>query len=278
MSQLWFITGTSSGMGNCLVKQLLEAGHKVAATSRSCQRLIEAVGQDKGPNFLPLEVDLNSEESIKNAIDATIKHFNARTIDVLVNNAGYDTIGSIEEFTVDEVQAMFNVNCFAVHKVLRHVLPLMRDIKAGLIINTSSIAALTPPFLSGIYAAAKAALSAMTEALAQEVAPFGIKVLLVEPGPFETKFYDKSNIKTVQNILPAYQDQHEKRALPDSRPKMSGDPERAAKLIIEVSQLPELPQLLFLGRPCIQRAEDKADFIKQQIEKYRRYTEGADFQ
>lgn len=265
-------------MGNCLVKELLDAGHKVAATSRSAQRLIQSVGQDKGPNFLPLEVDLNNEESIKKAIDDTIAHFNARTIDVVVNNAGYDTIGSIEEFSVDEVQQMFNINCFAVHKVLRNVLPIMRQAKSGIIINISSIAALTPPFLSGIYGAAKAALTAMTEALAQEIAPFGIKVLLIEPGPFETKFYDKANIKTVQTILPEYQDQHDKRTLPDSRPKMSGDPERAAKLIIEISQLPELPKLLFLGKPCIARAEEKADFIKEQIDKYRRYTEGADFQ
>ncbi|KAK8892554.1 hypothetical protein M9Y10_029787 [Tritrichomonas musculus] len=93
MSQLWFLTGTSSGMGNCLVKQLLAANHKVAATSRSVPRLVEAVGQDKGANFLPFEVDLNSEESVKKAIDEALKHFSAKTIDVVVNCAGYDTIG-----------------------------------------------------------------------------------------------------------------------------------------------------------------------------------------
>lgn len=278
MSQLWFLTGTSSGMGNCLVKQLLAANHKVAATSRSVPRLVEAVGQNKGANFLPLEVDLNSEESIKKAIDETLKHFNAKTIDVVVNCAGYDTIGSVEEFTVNEVQTMFNVNCFTVHKVVRNVLPYMRAAKSGLIINISSIAALTPPFLSGIYGAAKAALSAMTEALAQEVAPFNIKVLLIEPGPFETKFYNKTNIKCVAHIDPAYQSQHDQRALPDNRPKMPGDPERAAKIIIEVSQLPEMPKLLFLGKPCISYAEGKADLIKSEITKYKKYIEGADFQ
>lgn len=173
---------------------------------------------------------------------------------------------------------MFNVNCFSVHKVVRNVLPYMRQVKSGLIINISSIAALTPPFLSGIYGAAKAALSAMTEALAQEVAPFGIKVLLIEPGPFETKFYNPSNIKKVHNLIPDYSEQHKQRALPDNRPKMPGDPERAAKIIIEVSQLPEMPKLLFLGKPCISYAEGKADLIKAEVTKYKKYIEEADFQ
>lgn len=102
----------------------------------------------------------------------------------------------------------------------------------------------------------------MTEVLAQEVAPFGSKVLLIESGPFETKFYSPSNIKQVKALFP----------------KMLGDPECAAKIIIEVSQLPEMPKLLFLGKPCISYAEGKADLIKSEIKKYTKYIEGADFQ
>ena len=154
--QIWFVTGASKGLGLSLVKQLLDNGFSVAATSRNSDDLRQAVGSTDA-RFLPLAVDLKTETSVAEAINATIGHFGR--IDVVVNNAGYGLLGSIEELTDQEARENFDVNVFGSLNVIRNVMPHLRAQQAGHIINISSIGGFTGAFPGfGIYCATKFAV------------------------------------------------------------------------------------------------------------------------
>ncbi|MER6008343.1 SDR family oxidoreductase, partial [Nonomuraea angiospora] len=183
----WFITGTSQGFGLELVKQLLAGGRRVAATARDTARLRENLGRDASSDlFLPLQVDLADASSIDSAVHRAVEHFGS--IDVLVNNAGYGLLGSVEETSDAEARAMFDINFFGLWNVTRAVLPQMRAQRGGRIINMSSIFGLVSGAGWGLYNATKFAVEGLSEALAQEVEPFGISVTLIEPGYFRTSF------------------------------------------------------------------------------------------
>ena len=173
-NKVWLITGASKGLGLALVKKLLALGYCVAATSRNIKKLSEAVG-NKDSNFLPLEVDLLNELSVTEAISVTIKKFGK--IDVVVNNAGYGLIGTLEELSDEEARKNFDVNVFGSLNVIRKVMPHLRKQKSGTIFNISSIGGFTGNFPGfGIYCATKFAVVGFTESLAAEVKPFGISV------------------------------------------------------------------------------------------------------
>ena len=201
-SKTWFITGASRGFGLELVRQLLDMGHRVAATSRDEAGLRGAVGSDS-PGFLPLALDLADEASVAEAVRATVERFGR--IDVVVNNAGYGQLGSLEELTDAEARANFDVNVFGTLNVLRQVMPQLRAQRGGHIINLSSIGGVVGGFPGwGVYCATKFAVEGLSEALAAEAAPFGVRVTIVEPGYFRTDFLSSGSLRVAERPMDEY--------------------------------------------------------------------------
>lgn len=273
----WFITGTSQGIGLVLVKQLLAQGFNVVATARNVDSVKRAV-ENSSDQFLPLQVNLISEESVKEAVNSAIKQFGS--IEYLVNNAGYGLIGGIEESSDIEVRANFDVNVFGLLNVTRAVLPHMRAEKFGHIINLSSVFGLIAGAGWGIYCGTKFAVEGISEALAQEVKPFGINVTIIEPGYVRTNFLNTSSLITSKNPIEEYTSIREGvRAHQDDIPgNQPGDPEKVAELIIKVTQNPEPPLRLLTGSDAYGFANYKIDSLKKEIETNKELTFSTDFQ
>src|SRR5690606_29914138 len=176
--KVWFVTGASKGLGLYLVKELLNQGYQVVATSRTRQALSDAVGDHR--NFLPLEVNLTDDAAVAGAVSSAIDYFGR--IDVLVNNAGYGQIGAIEELSDAEARRNFDVNVFGSLNAIRHIAPQLRQQQSGHIFNIASIGGFAGNFPAfGVYCATKFAVAGFTEALAEEMAPFGVHTTLVYP-------------------------------------------------------------------------------------------------
>jgi NAD(P)-dependent dehydrogenase (short-subunit alcohol dehydrogenase family) len=269
--KVWFVTGASKGFGLSIVKQLLAKGLPVAATSRSIDALSKAVGSDG--NFLPLSMDLTSENSVAAAVDATVKKFGR--IDVVVNNAGYGLLGALEELTDEESRENFNVNVFGVLNVIRKVLPYLRKQGSGHIINISSIAGLAGNFPGfGIYCATKFALDGLSEALAEEVKPLGIHTTIVGPGYFRTNFLTNDSLITPKNVIEEYRNVREaqhahQHSFNGNQP---GDPEKGAAAIIRIAEEQQPPLRLFLGEDAYNLAYGKIEALKSELEKWKDVT------
>ena len=177
------ITGASSGIGKSCAEYLSKKGFIVFGTSRNASFPPKDIG---GKYPIMIKMDINDDDSIKNAIEYIIKEFGR--IDVLINNAGYGIGGAIEDYTVEKVKEQFETNFFGTFRMCKKVLPLMRKQKNGYIINISSIGGIIGLPYQGIYSASKFAVEGMTEALRMEVRPFGIKIILIEPGDLKTSF------------------------------------------------------------------------------------------
>ena len=256
--QVWFITGASKGFGLELVKQLLAQGHQVAATSRDASELRAAVNSDS-PNFLPLAVELTAEARVGEAIAATVQQFGR--LDVVVNNAGYGQLGSLEEVTDAEARANFDVNVFGTLNVIRHAMPQLRQQQSGHILNFSSVAGIQGGFPGwGVYCATKFAVEGLSEALAAEVAPFGVKVTVVAPGYFRTNFLQSGSLKLAADKLPAYQVVRDNEAyhnqVRDTNSQL-GDPAKGAAALIQIAAEPHPPVHLLLGADAYGLAEAK---------------------
>ncbi|KAB1230951.1 SDR family NAD(P)-dependent oxidoreductase [Chryseobacterium viscerum] len=273
-TKIWYITGASKGMGFSLVKKLLEKGHKVAATSRT---ITAFEGLDADPdNFLPLEVDLKDEQSIAQSIEKTIKQFGH--LDVVVNNAGYGLGGAIEELSAEEIEENFQINFFAVLKVIRQALPYLRNQRSGHIINISSIAGFAPGLGWSMYAAAKFAVTGLSEALANDLKPLGINVTAVLPGWFRTSFAKPDSIAFGENQINDYQflrTAHQKMNEIDG--KQLGNPEKAADVFMKLTDVSNPPVLLFLGTDAAQRAENKIAELSEQIQQWKALSSSTDF-
>lgn len=270
--KVWFITGASKGMGLGLVKQLLQAGHMVAATSRNVDELRQAVGRQSA-DFLPLAVDLATEASVSEAIKATVSQFGR--LDVVVNNAGYGQLGSLEELTNDEARGNFEVNVFGMLNVVRHVMPYLRQQQSGHIINLSSIAGITGSFPGwGIYCATKFAVEGLSESLAAEVSPFGVKVTIVEPGYFRTEFLSSGSMRVAREPLSAYALVRESESMHQQqiRGNQPGDPEKAVAAIIQVANAPNPPLHLFLGQDAYDMAYAKIQALQDDLENWKAVT------
>ncbi len=193
--KVWFITGASSGFGLELVKILLSNGNKVAATSRNATNIENQVNDSQ--NLLALTLDITSDVDVKNAIAKTVETFGR--IDIVVNNAGYMLLGSLEEVSVEEFHQSMNVNVYAFINVIRNTMPYFRKQKSGHIFNFSSSAGYSGDENAGSYNAVKHAVIGLSEALAKEVKPFNINVTIVSPGLFRTNFLAKGGFSVAQN-------------------------------------------------------------------------------
>lgn len=270
--KVWFVTGASKGLGRSLVKQLLSKGYKVAATSRSIDDL-RKIATDT--DFLPLAVDLKNENSVQAAVKETISRFGR--IDVLVNNAGYGQIGSIEELSDTEARSSFDVNVFGLLNVTRNILPHMRAQQAGHILNISSIAGFTGNFPGfGIYCATKFAVDGLSESLAAEVKPFGISVTIVSPGYFRTDFLTSGSLGLPANQLDAYESvratQHAHQQ--EINGNQLGDPEKAVAALIDIAAAENAPLHLFLGEDAYNLAYQKIAAVEADLEQWKEVTVG----
>ncbi|RAK00214.1 NADP-dependent 3-hydroxy acid dehydrogenase YdfG [Larkinella arboricola] len=267
---VWFITGASKGFGLELVGQLLQKGHRVAATSRNVAELRRAVGAETA-DFLPLAVDLTDETSVAQAIQDTTEQFGR--IDVVVNNAGYGQLGSLEELTDEEARANFEVNVFGTLNVIRQVMPQLRRQQSGHILNFSSIAGIMGSFPGwGIYCATKFAVEGLSESLAAEVAPFGIKVTIVAPGYFRTNFLKSGSIKLAENKLDEYRLVRESEAYHHQLQQdgsQPGDPVKAAAALIRIVAEPNPPLHLLLGQDAYHLADLKIKALQDDMAQWK---------
>ncbi|GAB7051536.1 SDR family NAD(P)-dependent oxidoreductase [Catenuloplanes indicus] len=261
----WFVTGTSRGLGLELVKQLLSRGDSVAATTRSTARLTEALGGADTARLLPLEVDLADERQVAAAVQAAKERFGR--IDVVVNNAGYGFLGAVEETTDAEARQMFDVQIFGVWNVLRAVLPDFRAERRGHVINVSSILGLTTFPGWALYCAGKYALEGLTGSLAAEVAEFGVRVNLIEPGYFRTDFLRPHSIGLPTGTIDGYGAIREMTEAHLAMPGTQlGDPVKAAEAIITVAVDGAAPLRQLLGSDSYGLAKAAVDALSADIE------------
>lgn len=263
-SKTWFITGASKGIGFELVKQVLSTGDKIIATSRSIKSLKIAFNIP-ATHFLAVKMDITNEKSVKEAVEIGVAHFGS--IEYLVNNAGYGLLGGIEESSDAESRSNFDVNVFGLLNVTRAVLPYMRHSGNGHIFNISSVFGLVAGAGWGIYCATKFAVEGLSEALQEEIKPFGIKVTIIEPGYFRTGFLESSSIKTPADPISDYSELTEvkRRHLFDIPGRQIGNPVKAALVIIETALLAEPPLRLLLGSDAVAYATAKVEMLEKGI-------------
>ncbi|MEV7629799.1 SDR family NAD(P)-dependent oxidoreductase [Actinoplanes sp. NPDC089786] len=262
----WFVTGTSRGLGLLLVQQLLQRGDNVTATTRSAERLSDALAGVDTTRLHAVEVDLTDEQAVAGALSATVNRFGQ--IDVVVNNAGYGFLAAVEEVTDADAREMFDVQIFGTWNVLRAVLPIFRAARSGHVINVSSILGLTSFPGWGLYCAGKYALEGLTESLAAEVADHGVKVNLVEPGYMRTDFLKTHSLGLPNNASDAYpgvrQMTEQHLAMPGSQ---LGDPAKAASAIISVAASGNpAPLHQILGSDSYGLAKGRVDALLADIE------------
>jgi NAD(P)-dependent dehydrogenase (short-subunit alcohol dehydrogenase family) len=237
----WFITGTSRGFGRVWAQAALERGDRVAATARDIASLDDLAAQH-GDRLLPLTLDVSDRAAVLAAVAAAHERFGR--LDIIVNNAGYGLFGAVEEVSEEQARAQLDTNLLGALWVTQAALPILRAQGSGHILQVSSIGGVAAFPLVGIYNASKWGLEGFSEALAGEVAPHGIHVTIVEPGPFATDWAGSSGVHA--DPIDAYDDTRAARTAGASG-RSSGDPAATAAAILAVVDADEPPLRLFLG-------------------------------
>jgi NAD(P)-dependent dehydrogenase (short-subunit alcohol dehydrogenase family) len=261
----WMITGTSSGFGLALARAVLAAGDRVVATARSPETLEPLIGEAHD-RVIAVPLDVTEPQQITDAVSAAVERFGR--IDVLVNNAGYGSVGALEEIDIDELRALHETMFIGPVRLVQAVLPAMRERGNGTIVQMSSMGGQLAPPGFGAYCSAKFALEGISESLAAEVGPLGIRVLIVEPGAFRTGF-GASRMHRSSTVIDDYTPTvGPTRAAVDAMDgSQPGDPNRAATAIIEVVNAAHAPLRLALG-------DDAVDSIRAQHEQLRAELQG----
>jgi NAD(P)-dependent dehydrogenase (short-subunit alcohol dehydrogenase family) len=265
MERIWFITGSSRGLGQSLTKAVLANGDKVAATARNAEQLKQFTEEYPG-QVLPLQLDVTNREQINEAIESTIAHFGR--IDVLVNNAGFGITGAAEAYTDEQVRSQLETNLYAPIAITRAVLPYMRKQRSGHILQISSVGGRAGSAGITIYQAAKFGLGGFSEGLSKEVAPLGIKVTCVEPGGFRTDWAGDS--MTYAKTIEGYESTVDVRAdfFKSGGFVPMGDPDKAAKVMIGIVDHPEPPLHLILGSEAIAIVKNSEAAKLAELEKW----------
>ena len=264
MTKIWFITGSSRGLGRSLTEAVLAHGDKVVATARKPEQLDE-LSRQYHSQIYPVQLDVTNNDQIKQAVELAIQRFGR--IDVLVNNAGFGITGAAEAFTDEQVRSQLETNLYAPIEITRAVLPYMRRQRAGRILQISSVGGRIGHSGLSMYQAAKFGLGGFSEALNKEVAPLGIHVTSVEPGGFRTDWAGDS--MSFAPKVEGYETTVDWMAnfLRTGDFKPMGDPEKAAKVMIDLVEHPEPPVHLILGSEAAGMlkqadADRKAEFEK----------------
>ena len=255
MSQIWLITGSSRGLGRAFTEAALAAGHSVVAGARNPDQLAD-LRSKFGEKIHPVSLDVTNEARAKAAVAAAVAHFGG--LDVLVNNAGYGNVSSVEDTPLDDFRAQIETNLFGVIIMTKAALPYFRERRAGYIIQVTSIAGRVGPLGRAPYAAAKFGVEGFSESLAKEIGPLGIKVTIVEPGGFRTDFAGSST------ELREGRSEYEStvgatiRFQRDYNGKQPGDPAKAAAVLLHLASQQEPPLRLLLGSDSYNAAEKSA--------------------
>jgi NADP-dependent 3-hydroxy acid dehydrogenase YdfG len=274
-SPVWFITGCSSGFGRELAKLILQRGWKAIITARNVDQVKDiAEGYENTALVLPL--DVNKKDQVSSAVAKAEETFGR--IDVLVNNAGYGYFSSIEEGEEEKIRSQFETNVFGLVNMIQAVLPGMRKQRHGHIINFSSIGGLVGFMATGFYHATKFAVEGLSESLSKEVESLGIKVLLVEPGPFRTDWAGRSTSRTPVQIADYQKTVGERMDLSlEGSGKQQGDPIRGCEAIIEAVESETHHLRLLLGKMAFNLAIEKAEALKDNFNAWKELSLGADY-
>ena len=268
--RVWFVTGASSGFGKAICNAALERGDRVVATSRQEDPLGAANGDS-----LSLRLDVADGHAVHAAAARAVQELGR--IDVVVNNAGYGHFGAVEELSEEELRQQFEVNLFGAINVTRAVLPQLRAQRSGHIVQMSSLNGVVGMAGGGYYAASKFALEGLSESLAQELAPLGIAVTIVEPGPHRTGFAGAG-----ARLAPPIDDYAEsvgvaREAFADLDGNQPGDPDRAARAILQAVESGDPPLRLPLGQVALDGITDKLEAQLAELESWRELGESTDF-
>ena len=265
--KVWFITGSSTGFGRELAEEALKAGYRVIATARKPEILHDLI--EKYPDTArAVKLDVTKPEDAAGAISSAIDEFGR--IDFLVNNAGYGSIGAIEEVADEQIRRQFETNFFGLLNVTRAALPTLRKQGSGHIFNISSVGGFVSFPSAGIYCASKFAVEAISESLAGELADLGIKVTIVEPGAFRTKF-NAGALDVAKDRMPNVYPTTDGFLgwLKETDGKQPGDPQKAALAIIKVAESNDPPLRLPLGEDSITTIEAELEKVREDISTWR---------
>ncbi|MGW0749876.1 oxidoreductase [Streptomyces sp. NPDC002587] len=265
---VWFVTGASRGLGAQITREALDRGHSVIATARDVSAVLRAYPA-KPDGLLAVHADVTEPEQLTAAVEAGLARFGR--IDIVVNNAGYGLVGAIEETSDKAVRALFDVNVFGVLNTLRATLPTLRAQRSGHVVNIGSVGGFATAPAVGLYGASKFALEGITEALRGELAPLGVRVTVVEPGGFRTDFLNASSVQvepaTIADYVAGAGPVREALAHNDGR--QPGDPVKAAKAIVDVTETAEPPLRLQLGEDAVARVEAKLELVRRELDAWR---------
>lgn len=274
-ARVWFITGSSTGFGRLLAEQLLRQEERVIATACDLSK-IEDLQTSYPESARVFALDVTKPNQIESVSKAGIGAFGQ--VDVLVNNAGYGINGAIEEVSEQEFEPVLQTNLYGLIRTTRAFLPHFRSRGSGHIFNLSSIGGLIGTAGWGFYNVSKFAVEGFSEALAEEMKPFGVHVTVIEPGPFRTDFLGRSG-KLAEKEIPGY----EKTAgvarayLRNTDGKQAGDPQKAVEAIILVAATPEPPLHLLLGKSALKRFRTRLGQWQENLNAWETVTTGADF-
>ncbi len=274
-SDVWFITGCSTGFGRELASLVLDRGFRAVVTARDPAKIQDLAAGREG-RALALKMDVTSKAQAAEAVQKAEAAFGS--IDVLVNNAGYGYVGALEESDEAEVRDMVETNFFGLARMIHEVIPGMRRRRRGNIVNISSIGGLVGFPGVGYYNATKFAVEGLSESLSKEVAPLGIKVLVVEPGPFRTDWAGRS-LKRSSLLIPEYTATAGafRERITSRSGKQVGDPVRACKAILKALESENMPLHLVLGAIALETARTKIEKLTAELDAWEETSLGADF-
>jgi NAD(P)-dependent dehydrogenase (short-subunit alcohol dehydrogenase family) len=268
--KVWLITGCSTGFGRALAEAVLKKGDSLLATAREPEQL-RALIEHYPETAKPVRLDVTSPQDIQAAVDTAIATFGR--IDVLVNNAGHGLIAALEEVSDVDIHQFFETNFFGALRLMRTVLPVMRQQGSGHIVNMSSTAGLVGFAGSSLYCGAKFALEGTSEALAKEVEPFRVKVTLIEPGAFRTDFNGRS-LAAAEQSIDAYATVSgaSLQWFKEMDGQQPGDPAKAAQAIIQAVESPYPPMRLALGIDAMSLIQEKLEWVKTDLDAWQQVT------
>ncbi|MCX4807676.1 oxidoreductase [Streptomyces sp. NBC_01214] len=265
---VWFVTGASRGLGAEITREALDRGHSVIATARDASSVLRAY-PNKPAGLLAVNADVTEVGQLTVAVQAGLAKFGQ--IDIVVNNAGYGLVGAVEEVSEEAARALFDVNVFGVLNTLRATLPTLRARRSGHVLNIGSVGGFATAPGVGLYGASKFALEGISEALHGELAPLGVRVTIVEPGGFRTDFLNRSSMRVEPASIADYVAGAGpvREALARNDGHQPGDPVKAAKAIVDVTEAAEPPLRLQLGADAIERVEAKLDLVRRELDGWR---------
>jgi NAD(P)-dependent dehydrogenase (short-subunit alcohol dehydrogenase family) len=276
MSKAWFITGSAGGIGAGIARAALTAGDVVVATDLDLKRLQEAYAANT-TQVLTAQLDIRDAAQAEAAVEAALTRFGR--IDVLVNNAGYGQFGPFEEIDSEAIERQFATNVFGTFNVTRTVLQVMRRQRAGHVINMSSNGGFKGVRGASMYSATKFAIEGFSEALAQEIADFGLKLTIVEPGAFRTDFLDDRSLKRGTHALNDYDDFRAKaNAVFEARNhNQAGDPDKLGHALVQIANETDPPLRFVAGADALKVVDDKLDYVAREVERWRKLSRSSDF-